>query len=335
MSKQLLLEHQFVSLENCHSKCDCNNKKYSNKEYVDVIMTFESTSQMHFEIKVPHKLSEEDFIGFIISTLDKDQLLDLIKISLCLYYAIGMHCYDYIFQTNGKYYFNINVNNDPETHKWNNYRNNIAAENYIPSIVSQNAIIKHRLKPEPIQTKEFISLEELLQQQQQENKQQDIENSLTQKLKDMVSIFETNKTNGIDYFQVSYFGSKGNHMILYLNVCEDLGEEHLVKYLLSILSKNKLKTIKSITLKFINNSNLNKFKFLPKSNTRTYDFDCNLIDDKETIYWNTLRKSILSTYTPLDTIVIEKIIMFDYTGVFENITTIDYQKLCSALQNII
>ena len=163
MSKQLLLGHKYVSLENCHSKCVCNTQKYSNKEYIDVIMTFGLASQMHFEIKVPHKLSEEEFIGFIIKSLNKKKLMDLIKISLNLCMHKGIHCYDYIFQNNGKYYFNIDMNNDPETHKWNNYRNKLVEEGNDSWYVSRNAIIKYKnLNIPTVQNKFNINLLVLL-----------------------------------------------------------------------------------------------------------------------------------------------------------------------------
>ena len=144
--EKTIKEHEYKSIKECRSRCVCNKPRpvYKKKEFLDVIMSFEKDSQIHFEIKVPHKLSEEEFIGFLIGILDKKNLLDLTKISLCLYHCEGVHCYDYILQTGGKYYFNVDLNDDPHTHKWNNFRNKLVETSDIPSKTSTNAVIKHK-----------------------------------------------------------------------------------------------------------------------------------------------------------------------------------------------
>jgi hypothetical protein len=300
----MIKEHEYKSIKECRDRCVCKKPRpaYKKKEFLDVIMSFEKDSQMHFEIKVPHKLSEEEFIGFLLGVLDKKNLLDLAKISLCLYYCEGVHCYDYILQTGGKYYFNVYLNDDPHTHKWNNFRNKLVETGNIPSKTSTNAVIKHK--------KRTIHAEEISSANHEKPEPLNQEHKFLEKL---AALCET------DYFNVLYHFNKGSNMRLYLNITQDIGEEALVKFLLSVLSKTKLKTLNHISLRFVKKTKSYNYAFLPKHAEKVYYFDSTVFDDADIKIWCGIRKTMLSSYISPEKDYLDKTIIIDLYATIGNI----------------
>lgn len=317
-----LNDYIFNSLEESQSKCVCIKSDYDNKNFVDVIMTFNSYEQFHFEIKVPHKITEDDFIKFILGVLTIDKLMDIKKISLCVYYGVGVHCFDYAITPgrSGKYYFNIDVNGDMDTHYWNNFRNKMVKDFKGQNQSSLDAVIKYKenivyppetkcskcnkcadchYKSEPEQTS-MVSLKDLINMQE------------------FIAILEKEKKekfkkhcidNAIDCFDVTFTFKKGNTQQMYIRIPHNLNEEEFIIFLLGTLTKTKLKTLFQIDLVLENGKHLKCFNYVfNDSRNGTYYFDINLINDDDTNKWHSLRKMLLNTYNGLNTNAMNAII---------------------------
>jgi hypothetical protein len=87
-----------------------------------IILTFSGNKgQKILEISYKKDVSEEEFISDIFKNLSRNELENLVKISVCLM-CLEQEAFPFILENNGKYYFNIDVNDDDETIKWYNYK---------------------------------------------------------------------------------------------------------------------------------------------------------------------------------------------------------------------
>jgi hypothetical protein len=95
-----------------------------------IIATFEELEQVIIEKNLNVK-NEEKFIHDILDELDDEEIKQLIKFSIC---HIAKNKYEplkWLYDRNGKYYFNYEINNDDDTKKWNELK-----VNYLKNIVT-------------------------------------------------------------------------------------------------------------------------------------------------------------------------------------------------------
>jgi hypothetical protein len=88
-----------------------------------IISTFEDGEQdiFEFELKKLENIDEKSLLKIIFKSLENLEKLE--KLSICQLNSTKENCLEWLLKTNGKYYFNINVNDDEETLHWNNFRN--------------------------------------------------------------------------------------------------------------------------------------------------------------------------------------------------------------------
>ena len=311
MAAQLISDHHFTTLADAQAKCICSQPNYMGKEYIDVIMSFSEFPQAHFSINAPHKLSEEEFIIFILGVLNKPKLQSLYKISMCLYYSQGIHCYDYIFQTSGKYYFDTNINNDPHTHKFNNIRTILLETDACPNIRALAAIIPDDEKPKPeSQTRTSIGTAEQLVTKGEPKTGTAFYLSLiaaTNKIMfDRITHIKTQLcAQNITFTLITCSFNKQDDFIFFQPLPDSLTEPELVRFILSKLSKNKLKSIQRLTFRMIHKNSHAKY-----INKKIYYFDVEL--DAEAEPWHEIKKQLLKNGIPEDG---NKYEMFDISDI--------------------
>src|SRR5437868_6951137 len=89
----------------------------------DSILTFDDRQQEFIDINhVGNDITEKDFIDYILNALNFKELKHLIKISICQHTSEN-DLLSWMKKSDGKYYFNVNINKDDETKKWNDIRN--------------------------------------------------------------------------------------------------------------------------------------------------------------------------------------------------------------------
>jgi negative regulator of genetic competence, sporulation and motility len=82
-----------------------------------IIASFEVLEQLIIEINVDVE-NEEKFIYYILDQLDDNEIKDLIKLSICNIAKTKSQSLKWLYDRNGKYYFNYEVNDDDDTKKW-------------------------------------------------------------------------------------------------------------------------------------------------------------------------------------------------------------------------
>lgn len=82
-----------------------------------IIASFEVLEQLIIEINVDVE-NEEKFIYYILDQLDDNEIKDLIKLSICNISKTKSQPLKWLYDRNGKYYFNYEINNDDDTKKW-------------------------------------------------------------------------------------------------------------------------------------------------------------------------------------------------------------------------
>ena len=89
-----------------------------------VIATFEDDIEQdifNFELQYLENIDEKSLLKIIFQSLENLEKLE--KLSIYQLNCDRENCLEWLLKSNGKYYFNISVNNDEETLYWNNFRN--------------------------------------------------------------------------------------------------------------------------------------------------------------------------------------------------------------------
>jgi hypothetical protein len=88
-----------------------------------IIASFEQLDQDIFDIVLTKDFyeNEEKFVRIILNCIDETSIKELVKISVCQYTKTSLQ---WLRDSNGKYFFNIDVNKDMKTKKWYNFKNN-------------------------------------------------------------------------------------------------------------------------------------------------------------------------------------------------------------------
>lgn len=100
------------------------NNTMANQIKINFIFTFKNRPQEMADAFFDKNISEIDFMlkVFSIFSFTKSQLRDLIKIST-LQYTDKEHALLFLLKRNGKYFFNVHVNHDPDTVFWRKFKN--------------------------------------------------------------------------------------------------------------------------------------------------------------------------------------------------------------------
>ena len=88
-----------------------------------IIATFEDLDQVIIELDLIPK-NEEKFICNILDELDDEEIKQLIKLSICHITKKSESSLKWLYDRNGKYYFNYEINNDNDTKKWHELKVN-------------------------------------------------------------------------------------------------------------------------------------------------------------------------------------------------------------------
>ena len=91
----------------------------------NVIVTFENVDQDIIDIDLPetHYLDEEKFVKTILDCLEKEDIRELIKFSICQFADDESEAINWLIQRNGKIHFNNHYENqDDDTRRWYNFR---------------------------------------------------------------------------------------------------------------------------------------------------------------------------------------------------------------------
>ena len=104
----------------------------------EIICTFNKYEQIVLTLYYNSDISEKNFINEIFNMLKINELKHLVKLSCCQLYTFSFtKLLPFIQKNNGKYYFNIDINKDPETKYWNDFRNE-----YLKKRIKNNRINK-------------------------------------------------------------------------------------------------------------------------------------------------------------------------------------------------
>lgn len=89
----------------------------------NVIVTFENVDQDIIDIDLPetHYSDEEKFVKTIFDCLEKEDIGELIKFSVCQF-ANNVDGISWLIERDGKFYFNHYENQDGDTRRWHNFR---------------------------------------------------------------------------------------------------------------------------------------------------------------------------------------------------------------------
>ena len=89
-----------------------------------IIASFENIDQVIFDLETKNITNEDIFMKVIFENLDNDEIKELTKLSICQIIKNKDEIIDWLFDRNGKYYFNCELNDDPDTKKWGEFKNN-------------------------------------------------------------------------------------------------------------------------------------------------------------------------------------------------------------------
>lgn len=82
---------------------------------INIILSFNKHGQQFFDLSLPdNDITKEQFLTIIFDLLNGIEIRDLMKISTCQY-AKPEDCIKWLWEENGKLYFNIDVNDDDDT----------------------------------------------------------------------------------------------------------------------------------------------------------------------------------------------------------------------------
>lgn len=81
---------------------------------INIILSFNKYEQQFFDIYTDKNINKQDFLTIIFDNLNGYEIRDLMKISSCQY-AKPEDCIKWLWEENGKLYFNIDVNDDEDT----------------------------------------------------------------------------------------------------------------------------------------------------------------------------------------------------------------------------
>lgn len=87
-----------------------------------VIASFENYEQDIFDFDIDkYYIDEESFITEVLKCLENVD--DLYKLSICQFCTNKNEIMDWLLSRNGKYFFNVDANEDEDTKYWNEFRN--------------------------------------------------------------------------------------------------------------------------------------------------------------------------------------------------------------------
>ena len=91
-----------------------------------IIASFEQLDQDIFDIVLTKDFyeNEEKFILTILNCIDETSIKELVKISVYQCANTLLEVNEWLINSNGKYFFNIDVNKDIKTKKWYDFKNN-------------------------------------------------------------------------------------------------------------------------------------------------------------------------------------------------------------------
>jgi len=81
--------------------------------YINIILTFDYIPQEIYDVLIPICDTDSKFLKSIFKTMCKEKLKTLVKISSCMEYEYDFP--SFLMKRDGKYYFNTNMNKDPDT----------------------------------------------------------------------------------------------------------------------------------------------------------------------------------------------------------------------------
>ena len=95
----------------------------------NIIASFKELDQDIIDIDLPDaiytKEDEEQFIRIILNCIDKESVKQLIKLSVWKNIKKSQcEGIQWLMDRDGKYYFNYDVNNDADTKRWDDFKNN-------------------------------------------------------------------------------------------------------------------------------------------------------------------------------------------------------------------
>lgn len=95
------------------------------KHNFNVIVTFASDDMEQFfmDLSLNDIPNEEGFVERIMSELAVHELENLVKLSVCHMLGKDEAPCEWLMARQGKFFFNVDVNSDPDTAKWNDVRN--------------------------------------------------------------------------------------------------------------------------------------------------------------------------------------------------------------------
>ncbi len=88
-----------------------------------VIATFNDDIEQdifNFDLDIKN-IDEKSLLKIIFNSLENLEKLE--KLSICQLNCSRENCLKWLMKSNGKYYFNTDINDDEETLYWNNFRN--------------------------------------------------------------------------------------------------------------------------------------------------------------------------------------------------------------------
>ena len=91
-----------------------------------IIASFEQLDQDIFDIVLTKDFyeNEEKFILTILNCIDETSIKELVKISAYQCANSLFEVNEWLINSDGKYFFNFDVNKDIETKKWYDFKNN-------------------------------------------------------------------------------------------------------------------------------------------------------------------------------------------------------------------
>jgi hypothetical protein len=89
-----------------------------------IIASFENIDEVIFDLETKNITNEDIFMKVIFDNLEFDEIKELTKLSICQTFKNKDEIMDWLIDRNGKYYFNYELNDDSDTKKWYEYKNN-------------------------------------------------------------------------------------------------------------------------------------------------------------------------------------------------------------------
>jgi hypothetical protein len=94
----------------------------------DVIYTFDGLGQEFEDITTSKGAPEATFVKLLLNGLNLMQVEKLVKISICQYADDDADLEPWLMPRHGKFYFNPDVNDDPDTKHWAAFRDKYLAD---------------------------------------------------------------------------------------------------------------------------------------------------------------------------------------------------------------